>query len=54
MHEKGVNMRYLYLVYDNSKLNFTRTYIISEIAARVCKALFRKTIQDAILEEQKD
>jgi 3-mercaptopyruvate sulfurtransferase SseA len=29
MHEKGINMRYLYLVYDHSTLNFTKAYIIS-------------------------
>lgn len=51
MHEMGVNIRYLGSIYENCTLSFTRGCIISEIAARTCKALFRKTIQDLTLEQ---
>lgn len=52
MHGNGVNMKYLGLIYEHSTLSFTKSFIISEIAARMCKALFRKTLQDINLEEQ--
>lgn len=51
MHEMGINIRYLGLIYENSTLAFTRSYIMSEMAARASKALYRKTFQDIQMEE---
>jgi hypothetical protein len=46
MHEMGINMRYLGMIYENCKLKFIKSFIMSEMASRVARALFRKTIQD--------
>lgn len=46
MHDMGINMRYLGLIYENCTLKFVKTYIMSEMAARAARALYRKTIQD--------
>lgn len=51
MHEMGINIRYLGLIYENSTLAFTKSYIMSEMAARASKALYRKTFQDIQMEE---
>jgi hypothetical protein len=50
LHEKGLNLRYLGHIYENLTTPFQRRLIMSEIAARSCKSLFRKTIQDIVLE----
>ena len=50
LHSKGINMRYLGLIYEYASLPFTKSCILAEIAARTCKTLFRKTIQDINLE----
>lgn len=39
-------MRYLGMIYENCKLKFIKSFIMSEMASRVARALFRKTIQD--------
>jgi len=44
-------MRYLGAIYENLKGNFPKTYLMTEMAARTSKALFRKTVQDIIFEE---
>jgi hypothetical protein len=50
-HGKGINLRYLGQVYDYLKTTFQRRILMSEMAARSCKGLFRKTLQDIQLEE---
>ena len=49
MHDYGINMRYLGLMYDHCSLKFIKSYLMSEMAARATKSLFRKTIQDIII-----
>jgi hypothetical protein len=44
-------MRYLGHIYRHVSLPFQRRVLMSEIGARCCKALLRKTMQDIIMEE---
>lgn len=45
-------MRYLGHLYQHLTTPFQQRVLMSEMAARSCKALFRKTLQDLILEEE--
>lgn len=47
-----MNVRYLGHIYEHSSTTFQKRVLMSEIAARSCKSLFRKTLQDIILEEE--
>lgn len=44
-------MRYLGHIYEGLTTNFAKRILMSEMAARSVKTLFRKTIQDIILQE---
>lgn len=49
-HRKGVNLRYLGHLYEHLSTSFQKRVVMSEMAARSCKTLFRKTLQDLLLE----
>ena len=42
-------MRYLGYIYDYLNAGFQKDLFMTEMAARSCKALFRKTLQDIVL-----
>ena len=46
LHQYGVNVRYLGLAYDNLKEQYPKRLLMTEIAARVIKMLFKKTLTD--------
>ena len=50
LHSKGISIRYLGYIYDQLKMGFQKKIIMSEMAARCCKNLHRKTFQDQIIE----
>lgn len=52
LHGKGVNVRYLGHICEHVGTAFQKRVLMSEIAARSCKWLFRKTLQDILLEEE--
>jgi hypothetical protein len=52
LHTKGVNIRYTGHLYSNLKALFQKRFVMTEMAARSCKALFRKTLQDLALGEE--
>ncbi|KAI8895724.1 translation initiation factor eIF3 subunit 135-domain-containing protein [Globomyces pollinis-pini] len=49
MHRKGINMRYLGLIYRLSTIPFVRNMSLVEMVARICKQLFRTRLRGAIL-----
>lgn len=52
LHGRGVNVRYLGHLYERVRTAFQKRVLMSEMAARSCKSLFRKTLQDIMLEEE--
>ena len=42
----GINIRYLYSIYENTNMSFIKGIVASEIMARTCKNIVRKTLQD--------
>lgn len=50
LHERGISLRYLGHIYQHLQTPFQRRLLMSEIAARCCKNLMRKTIQDIVLD----
>ena len=46
LHSKGINIRYLGHIYEYLQTPFQKQFLLSEIAARTCKTLLRKTVQD--------
>lgn len=45
-------MRYLGHLFERVGTGFQKRVLMSEMAARSCKSLFRKTLQDIMLEEE--
>jgi hypothetical protein len=52
LHSKGINIRYLGHIYSHLKSNFQKRILMTEMAARCCKSLFKKTIQDLSLDSK--
>jgi hypothetical protein len=52
VHSRGINVRYLGHIYRYLKTQVQREVVMSELAARCCKTLLRKTVQDLTLEER--
>jgi hypothetical protein len=49
MHKKGINMRYLGMICQNSSIPFIRNLALVEMIARVSKHLFQTKLRNAIL-----
>jgi len=49
LHSKGINIRYIGHIYDLLLTTYAKRILMSEIAARSIKTLFRKTIQDILM-----
>lgn len=46
LHGKGINLRYLSHLYECLKLSMQKEFVMTEMAVRSCKSLFRKALQD--------
>jgi len=51
-HSKGINIRYLGHIYSHLKVNFQKRIFMTEMAARSCKSLLKKTLQDLSLDSR--
>ncbi|KAJ3314956.1 hypothetical protein HDV04_004756 [Boothiomyces sp. JEL0838] len=49
MHKKGINMRYLGLIYQLSTVPFVKSMTLVEMVARICKQIYRVRLRGAIL-----
>jgi hypothetical protein len=49
MHNKGINMRYLGFISNNSTIPFISNLALVEMVARVCKHLYQAKLRNAIL-----
>jgi hypothetical protein len=49
MHQKGINMRYLGMICQQSTIPFIRNLALVEMVARITKHLFRNRLRNAIL-----
>ncbi len=46
LSEMGINIRYIYLIYEKTSLPYVREMILAEALARTIKKKFRETIKD--------
>lgn len=46
MSEFGINMRYMYRIYELAKIKYVREVIEAEAVARTVKKIFRKALRD--------
>jgi hypothetical protein len=53
MSDFGINMRYMYRIYELAKIKYLREVIEAEVIARTVKKIFRKALRDLGVDHHK-